>query len=194
MSKALDSLHPPLLINKLRVYGFSNNALALMRSYSTNRKNRVRISQETASDWYPTTRGCPQGSASWPLLWNVFQNNLDLSTNETAKLFMYANDHQMFSAAKTTNDAESILTAEGKNISEWYNNNFLQENFSKYQVMSLGPTNCPKDLHIVINDTVIEQKSEIMLLGVTLDDQLSFSSPVGNALFVEKPPVKLMFL
>ena len=60
--------------------------------------------------------------------------------------------------------------------------------------MSLGPTNCPKDLHIVINDTVIEQKSEIMLLGVTLDDQLSFSSPVGNASFVEKPPVKLMFL
>ena len=46
--------------------------------------------------------------------------------------------------------------------------------------MSLGPRNCPRDLHIVINDTVIEQKSEITLLGVTLDDQLSLSSHVSN--------------
>ena len=46
--------------------------------------------------------------------------------------------------------------------------------------MSLGPRNRHKDLHIVINDTVIDQKPEITLLGVTLDDQLSFSSHVSN--------------
>ena len=42
--------------------------------------------------------------------------------------------------------------------------------------MSLGSRKHLKDLHIVINinDTVINQKSEITLLGVTLDDQLSF--------------------
>jgi len=56
----------------------------------------------------------------------------------------------------------------------------VQQLFTKYQVMSLGPRNCHKDLHIVINDTVIDQKPEIMLLGVTLDDQLSFSSHVSN--------------
>jgi len=88
---------------------------------------------------------------------------------------MYADDHQLFSVATTTNEAESILTEEGNSISEWYNNNFLQGNFSKYQVMSLGPRNCHKDLHIVI-----DQKPEITLLGVTLDDQLSFSSHVSN--------------
>ena len=74
---------------------------------------------------------------------------------------MYADDHQLFSVAKTANEAESILTEEGNNISEWYNNNLLQGNFSKYQVMSLGPRNWHKDLHIVINDTVIDQKPEI---------------------------------
>ena len=46
--------------------------------------------------------------------------------------------------------------------------------------MSLGRRNWHKDLHIVINDTVIDQKPEITLLGVTLDDQLSFSSHVSN--------------
>ena len=36
------------------------------------------------------------------------------------------------------------------------------------------------DLNIVINDTVIDQKPEITLLGVTSDDQLSFSGHVSN--------------
>jgi len=120
VSRAFDSLHAPLLINKLRAYGFSNDSLALMRSYFTNRKNRVRISQETTSDRYATARGCPQGSAFGPLLWNVFQNDLHLATDEN-RLFMYADDHQLFSVAKTTNEAESILTEEGNSISEWYN-------------------------------------------------------------------------
>jgi len=93
MSKAFDSLHATLLINKLRTYGFSNNSLALMRSYFTNRKNRVRISQETTSDLYAIARGCPQGSAFGPLLWNVFPDDLHLSTDEN-RLFMYADDHQ----------------------------------------------------------------------------------------------------
>ena len=93
---------------------------------------------------------------------------------------MYADDHQQFSVAKTANEAENILTDEGNNISEWYNNNLLQGNFSKYQVIRLGPRNWHKDLHIVINDTVIDQKPEITFLGVTLDDQLSFSSHVSN--------------
>ena len=179
MSKAFNSLHPPLLINKLRAYGFSTDSLALMRSYFRDRKNRVRISQNASSGWYTTTRGCPQGSAFGPLLWNVFQNDLHFSTDEN-RLFMYADDHQLFSVAKTTNEAECFLTEEGNNISQWYNNNLLQGNFSKYQVMCLGPRNYHKDLHIVINDTVIDQKSEITLLGVTLDDQLSFSSHVRN--------------
>ena len=80
MSKAFDSLYPPLLINKLRAYGFSNNLLTLMGSYFTNRKNRVTISQEATRDGCATTRGCPRGSASGSLLWNVFQNDLHLST------------------------------------------------------------------------------------------------------------------
>ena len=63
---------------------------------------------------------------------------------------MNANDHQLSSVAKTANEAESILTEEGNNISKWYNNNLLQGNFSKYQVMSRRPRNWQKDLHIAL--------------------------------------------
>ena len=39
---------------------------------------------------------------------------------------MYTDDHQLFSVVKTANEAESILTEERSNISEWYDNNLLQ--------------------------------------------------------------------
>ena len=122
-----------------------------MRSYFTNRKNRVRIDRETTRDWHATTRGCPKGSAFGPLLWNVFENDLHFSIDEN-RLFIYADEHQLFSVAKSSNEAERILTREGNNISEWYNNNLLQGNFSKYQVS----IRYQKDLHIKI-----DQKSEI---------------------------------
>ena len=61
----------------------------------------------------------------------MFQNDLHFSTDEN-RLFMYADDHYLFSVAKSSNETERILTREGNNISEWYNNNLLQGNFSKY--------------------------------------------------------------
>ena len=69
-SKAFESLHPPLMLTKLRVYGFSERALKLLRSYFTERKERVRLGMETTSEWKDVNRGCPQGST--PLLWSNF--------------------------------------------------------------------------------------------------------------------------
>ena len=56
MSKAFDSLHSPLLIAKLRAYGFSDRALGFMRSYYCERKCRVRMDPETTSERYEATR------------------------------------------------------------------------------------------------------------------------------------------
>ena len=52
---------------------------------------------------------------------------------------MYADDHQLFSVVKTAKEAKRILTEEENNISEWYNDNLLQGNFSKYQSDESGP-------------------------------------------------------
>lgn len=48
MSKAFDS--PPLMVSKLRAYGFTGYALKLLRSYFIERKNRVRLGMETTSE------------------------------------------------------------------------------------------------------------------------------------------------
>ena len=68
LSKAFDSLHPPLLLAKLKAYGFEDFALGLMKTYFSERWNRVRIGTDTMSDWRKTERGCPQESNFGPLM------------------------------------------------------------------------------------------------------------------------------
>ena len=39
LSKAFDSLHPPLLLTKLKAYGFEDCAIGLIRSYFSEKWN-----------------------------------------------------------------------------------------------------------------------------------------------------------
>ena len=57
MSKAFDSLHPTLMLSKLRAYGFEENSLNLLRSYLTDRQNRVKLGPVT-SNWHTVNRVC----------------------------------------------------------------------------------------------------------------------------------------
>ena len=178
MSKAFDSLHPPLLLSKLKAYGFSESAINLLRSYFNNRKCRVKISSETTSDWKDVLRGCPQGSTFGPLLWNIFQNDMTHIISK-CNLTMYADDHQLYSIGETSKEVEESINKEGMLITEWYENNLLLGNFEKYQAMSLGPKNITKDMQFVMSNTEIKQDTELKLLGLTIDDNLNFTNHVG---------------
>ena len=49
MSKAFDSMHPALLLSKLRAYGFEENFIDLLCSYLCGRSNRVKLASRKSS-------------------------------------------------------------------------------------------------------------------------------------------------
>lgn len=60
LTKAFDCLPHELLLAKLKSYGLSNDSLLLLRSYLTERSQRVKIG-DTFSDWTRINKGVPRG-------------------------------------------------------------------------------------------------------------------------------------
>ena len=179
MSKAFDSMHPPLLLKKLESYGFSRDALLLIRSYFENRQNRVKMGN-TRSDWTVSNRGCPQGSLFGPLLWNIFQNDMTYEI-KNCKISMYADDHQLFVSGKSIQEVEKELNSDIENASKFYHDNVLIANKDKYQAMVIRE-NKPndKEVEVKVNEIEIEQTSSMKLLGVSIDDRLNFTEHIRN--------------
>ena len=78
-AKAFDCLLHDLLIAKLHAYGSDMSSSRLVRSYLSNRNQRVKINDKFSSE-EEIIFGIPQGSIVGPLLFNTFLCDLFLFT------------------------------------------------------------------------------------------------------------------
>ena len=110
-AKAFDKVAHKRLNLKLSGYGICGKLLIWLKSFLTDRKQRV-ILGEFLSNWGKVSSGVIQGSVLGPLLFILFINDLvDYIINKT-KLF--ADDTKII--AKTNNDPDSCLQKDIDNV------------------------------------------------------------------------------
>ena len=101
LSKAFDTINHDLLIANLEAYGFSKEALKLMKSCLKNRKQKVQINSKFSSE-RDVVAGVPQSPVDDPLLFNLFLNDL-IFFIEQCTLSNYVDDNNCLFLERTKN-------------------------------------------------------------------------------------------
>ena len=183
LSKAFDCLSHELLIAQLNAYGFDKRSLTLIFNYLSNRKQRVKINYSFSS-LSETLFGVPQGSILGPLLFNIFICDM-FYFMEDYEIANYTDDSTPFSAKPGHKSVIQELQASSSILFTWFRNNYMKANTDKSHPLLSGNSNLTAN----IDGNVIESEGNQVLLGITIDSNLSFNMHINN--LYKKASVKL---
>jgi hypothetical protein len=157
-SAAVYIIDHSLLLEKCMCYGFTPPATMWMKSYLSNRTQRVFFNG-TLSNIIQVEAGIPQGSCLGPLLFSNFTNDMPLALIK-ASVSMYADDSTPYTSATTATEMTATLIKELQLASKWVERNKLVLNISKTKSIVFGTNhslNLEPQLHLVMNNVEIEQ-------------------------------------
>ena len=130
LGKAFDTLKHGLLLQKLEHYGIRGLPLDLIKSYLTNRKQKVTIAG-VESGYLPLEIGVPQGSILGPLLFIIYTNDI-IAAAPAEHIGLYADDTTCVTGAATIYETIGKARTALENLGDWFAANGL----------SLSPTKC----------------------------------------------------
>jgi len=171
LSKAFDLIPHDLLLAKHSAYCISTHSLNLLKSYLTNRRQRVRIDNVTSDISYVNS-GVPQGSVLGPLLFNLFINDLFHFIKE-ARLSNYADDNQLYFADSDPAVVEHVFNKELVVVCEWFRHNKMILNPEKCKALVLSRKPNVK-LLLFAEGVALPLFDTVDLFGLTLDNSLNF--------------------
>lgn len=131
-SKAFDTVHHGLLLDKLFSLGFRGAFWSLLANFLQGRRQLVSVGK-VRSAFSTITAGVPQGSILSPLLFNIFVN--DLQSVIPVSLYQYADDTVILTSASNYYDAVTSLQSAATKAMDWFRNNLININVSKTQLI-----------------------------------------------------------
>ena len=183
--KAFDLIDHDILLSKLEAYGIISKELTLLANYLKGRRSSVVIGG-VQSKYRLITHGVPQGSVLGPLLFIIFVNDLPNSVCQST-VDIYADDTTLSTSA-VVSDLPAIqqrLQDDINNIADWTSNNKMVLNASKTKSLLVTGKRLEKkapdtNLKLSCKGSEIEQITSQKLLGVKLDNHLSFTEHIDD--------------
>ena len=193
LSKAFDCVPHDLLIAKMHAYGFEMDTLVLFFSYLKDRKQGVKVNNKIHS-FMTLVSGVPQGSILGPMLFNLFINDITYFF-ENSDLYNFADDNTITAFANTISELINALETESEIAIRWFNDNEMIVNPDKFQAIIInrkGNENLTNQHNLKFNQYEICSKNSVVLLGIEIDDKLTFEKHTNN--LVRKAAGQLNYL
>ena len=182
-AKAFDVIDHHLLLRKLALYKISDHALSLVESFLTNRYHTVFLGKEQ-SGFLTQKFGVPQGSVLGPLLFSLYINDLPLFiTKGLCELF--ADDTSIHSSHSDLKQVANSLQDNANQLVKWTELNHMSINEQKTKCMIITSRQKRQNMTFVIppiyvSNTIINEVDTHKVLGVTVDNNLSWSPHIDS--------------
>ncbi len=179
LSAAFDTIDVDLLASKLMLYGAGDNVIGWLKSYLTGRCQCVDYGGES-SPIISVATGSPQGSVISPLLFLILVADIEEWVSK-AKALSYADDTTVYYAANTKAQVRMALELAAEEVLTFMQASMLSANPSKTKFVMFGRQ---REEPIKVGNVYIEESREEVLLGVTFNKSLTWTSHM-NSLRVE---------
>ena len=175
LSSAFDTVDHGILLQKLSIYGFSNQATKWVKSYLQDRTQRVVVSGKMSTSVTIDTKGTPQGSRLSPLLFLVLMSDLNLHTKGT--LSNYADDTQLTIFEETEEKTRKSASEEANAIIKFFEGVKLCNNADKAALI-YNSKGKHKNVEMEIGGEILKSKETEKLLGLNISSNLDWEKHV----------------
>jgi len=166
LSAAYDTLCPTLFCEKLKIYGFDNNACKWFMSFLTGRSHRVKIGT-SISESVKLKSGVPQGGILSPIIFIIYGADMEEWVKHSC-IFNYADDTESSCKDKDEQVVLRKLEEDATNILEFMASNGLVANPTKTVFMMLNNKRKENEgtRKITVGEHQIQESKTTKLLGM----------------------------
>ena len=175
-SKAFDKVCHTRLLHKLQWYGIRGQTLGWIKSFLSNRTQRVVV-EGVSSRENPVTSGVPQGSVLGPILFLIYIN--DLPECVTSEVRLFADDTILYREIRNPQDAQA-LQEDLNQLVKWEQDWLMEFHPGKCQVIRVTRSRSPMTNNYYLHNHQLEVVESTKYLGITISHDLKWNTHINN--------------